>query len=361
MLRSAALFMVFVAMSLAVRPHDVKAHADVTGPACKNPVAASRAAEVDGKAIDIAEVDQVAADRLQQVRAQEYEIRRQALDELIDKRLLEKDAVSRQLTVAALLKAEVEEKIRPVTEEDARAGYEANKARYTSASEADALKRAEADIRAERLKERRAEFLKNLRERSGVKVLLEPPRLAIAATSGPSAGPADAPVTVVEFSDFQCPFCRRVAAPLKQLRERYGDKVHIVFMNYPLSFHANAAKAAEAALCADEQGQFWQFHDRLFENQTRLDVSSLHRYAAELGLDKDRFETCLDAGRYRAEVQAQTSEGSRLGVSGTPALFVNGRPMSGAQSYEALAKVVEEELERGAQPKTVGGKARASR
>jgi protein-disulfide isomerase len=179
-------------------------------------------------------------------------------------------------------------------------------------------------------------------------MVLDAPRATIAVESDdPALGAATAPVTIVEFSDFQCPFCQRVAPTLKKLRETYGDKVRIVWKDFPLtSIHPQAFKAAEAAQCAREQGKFWEYHDRLFANQQALQVEALKQYAAQLGLDAGKFDACVDSAKYAERVQAQMQVGTDLGVNSTPAVFVNGRLLSGAQPYETFAQVIDEELTR---------------
>jgi protein-disulfide isomerase len=176
-------------------------------------------------------------------------------------------------------------------------------------------------------------------------LLFEPVRVPVDPI-GPAKGPADAPVTLVEFSDFQCPFCARFVATLEMVREKYGDKVRLVFRQYPLPFHPNAAKAAEASLCAWEQGKFWEMHDAMFANQQALAVENLKAKAAGLGLNADSFNRALDAGKYADEVQADVAAAQKAGVSGTPALFVNGRFISGAFPLDQVTQVIDDELRR---------------
>ena len=163
---------------------------------------------------------------------------------------------------------------------------------------------------------------------------------------GPSFGPKNAPVTIVEFSDFQCPFCSRVVPTIKKIKETYGNKVRVVWRNYPLPFHQDAKPAAEAAMAAGAQGKFWEMHDKLFENQRALDRASLEKYAAEIGIDVSRFKADLDAGRYKAQVDGDFNYGNSLpgGGMGTPTFFINGRKIAGAYPFEKFDSMIKEAL-----------------
>ena len=193
----------------------------------------------------------------------------------------------------------------------------------------------------------RAQLIAELRK-SGpeVRVLFDVPRHEIELSADdPSQGSASAPVTLVEFSDFQCPFCQRVAPTLKQVKEKYGDKVRVVWKDFPLTqIHPQAFKASEAAHCAADQGKFWEYHDRLFANQQALQPADLKKHAADLGLDATAFNSCLDSSKYGERVRDGVAEGSRLGVNSTPTIYVNGRVLSGAQPYETFVSVIDEEL-----------------
>jgi protein-disulfide isomerase len=169
--------------------------------------------------------------------------------------------------------------------------------------------------------------------------------------SAPARGPKNAPITVVLFSDFQCPFCGRVEPSITELEKAYPGKVRVAWKNFPLSFHNNAKPAAEAALAANEQGKFWEMHDILFKNQQNLTAADLEKYAKEIGLNMDRFKAAIDSHKFAAQIEADTKQGSELGVSGTPAAFVNGQLVSGAQPVEAFKKIVEADLKGGAKAK----------
>ncbi len=166
----------------------------------------------------------------------------------------------------------------------------------------------------------------------------------VSPANGPAKGSKNAPLQVVIFSDFQCPFCKRVEPQLSQLEKEYGSKMHMVWKNYPLPFHPFAEPAAEAAMAANAQGKFWQMHDKLFENNTALDRPNLEKYAQELGLDMARFKADLDAQKYKDSIQSDTKEGSAVGVNGTPAVFINGRKINGAYPWETFKKIADDEL-----------------
>jgi protein-disulfide isomerase len=169
--------------------------------------------------------------------------------------------------------------------------------------------------------------------------------------NAPVRGPKNAPITVVLFSDFQCPFCGRVEPSIAELEKAYPGKVRVAWKNFPLSFHSNAKPAAEAALAANEQGKFWEMHDILFKNQQALSAADLEKYAKEIGLNLDRFKAAMDSHKFAAQIDADTKQGSELGVSGTPAAFVNGQLVSGAQPVDAFKKIVDAELKGGGKVK----------
>jgi protein-disulfide isomerase len=174
----------------------------------------------------------------------------------------------------------------------------------------------------------------------------EPPVQKIEVGSAPVKGPANAPVTIVEFSDFECPFCSRVLPTLKQIEEEYKGKVRIAFKHQPLPFHPNAKPAAAASMAAHEQGKFWEMHDKLFANARALDRASLEKYAQELGLDMGKFKAALDSNKFAAQIEADSSEGMRVGANGTPTFFINGRTVVGAVPFDNFKRVIDEELKK---------------
>ena len=309
------------------------------------PAAAGPVARVGDVTITQAQVDELIKGPLTELRMRESTLRAQGLEELIAQTVLGQEAAARGTTVSELLKSEVE-KVAP-TEAETKAYYEANKDRFKNVSEADALKQIEPGLRQQQQRARQSAYLRELRRKYGVKVLVEPTRLSVDTKGAPVRGNVNAPVTIVEFSDFQCPFCARARPTVNRVREVYGDKVRILFRDFPLQMHPQAMKAAEAASCAGDQGKFWEMHDRLFASQAKLQVPELKQYAADLGLKADAFAECLDSGKYASKWQQGLADGTQYGVTGTPAFFINGRPLMGARPFEDFASVIDEELERG--------------
>jgi protein-disulfide isomerase len=170
---------------------------------------------------------------------------------------------------------------------------------------------------------------------------------AVKTDGAPVRGPANAKITLVEFLDFQCPFCSRVQPTLAQIQKTYGDKVRIVFKHLPLRIHAQAPGAAAAAEAAHSQDKFWEMHDLMFANQRDLGDAKYQEWARQLGLDMDRFQKDLKSPAVGQRIEADSQEAAKLGVSGTPAFFINGRYVSGAQPFDAFKKVIDEELTKG--------------
>jgi protein-disulfide isomerase len=308
--------------------------------------AGSVAATVAGTPIPLAEVDDLVRPQLMELEAREHQLRSQALDALVTRTLIEKEAAARGMTPEALDQAEVVAKV-SVTDEELKSVYAANKARLGNKSEAEGMEQIRSALTQQRQTERRNAFAQGLRAKYDVKVLLEPYRVPVELAGAPVRGNPKAPVTILEFSDFQCPFCVRARPTVARVREVYGDRVRWAFRHYPLDFHPQAQKAGEAAACAGEQDRFWQMHDRLWETR-KLEVPELKAHAQALGLDAAAFATCLDSGRHAGLLERDTQAGQAYGVSGTPAFFVNGRPLIGAQPFEAFQQVIDDELARAA-------------
>jgi protein-disulfide isomerase len=276
-----------------------------------------------------------------------YDGKRSALDAIVAEALIAEAAKSKNMTAEAFEQAELKARTKPVGEADVVTFYQSNinqmQGRPLEAM-APAIRRYLQDQQNETA---RASLIADLRKNGPeVRVLFEPPRHEVELSADdPSLGSASAPVTLVEFSDFQCPFCQRVAPTLKQVKEKYGDKVRVVWKDFPLTqIHPQAFKAGEAAHCAADQGKFWEYHDRLFANQQALQPNDLKKHATDIGLDAAAFNSCLDSSKYGERVRDGVAEGSRLGVNSTPTIYINGRLLSGAQPFETFVSVIDEEL-----------------
>jgi protein-disulfide isomerase len=292
------------------------------------------------------ELDKRIGSRLIAVETQKYAIRRTLLEEVIGELVLEQEAAARSLSVEQLLRSEVDGRVQPATQEEARAVLETARDRLPGPEEA-SLAQLRDSMNRQRAVRRRVEFLNQLRAKWGVRIILEPPRVAVADSNDPAKGPVDAPVRLVEFTDFACPYCVRVVPVVKQVLAKYGDKVRLVFRDFPLTtIHPKAAKASEAAACAGDQGKFWEYHDRLFSTQ-RLDPAELHQHAVELGLDGKVFDDCYASGRHEADWRRDKADGERYGVTGTPSFFINGRFVSGAVPLAQFVQIIDEELSSG--------------
>jgi protein-disulfide isomerase len=245
--------------------------------------------------------------------------------------------------------AEVTAKIGLVTETEIESVFQGNKSRLQG-NEADIRETIRASLQQRKLAAQRAQFVQSLQAQGTVVDRLQPPpvvRVQVSTDGAPIRGTADAPVTLVEFSDFHCPFCKRVQPTLTQVLEKYPGKVRLLFRHLPLdALHPQARNAAEASWCAQDQGKFWEYHDLLFANAPKAGEDDLKHYAGQIDLDMRKFESCLSQKANHDSIQRDIDEVTKLGMSGTPAFFINGRPISGAQPFEKFVQVIDEELAR---------------
>ena len=276
-------------------------------------------------------VDQLIADKT-------FDLRRQTLESMTNDYLIEQAAQRDKLSVDDYLKKEYAGKS-AVTEADAKKFYDQNKSAGTAPF--DKLK-----PQLMKMMNRQA-LLERLRKEAPVKILLEPQRVVVNSSGHPALGAKNAPVTIVEFTDFQCPYCKKTEDTLKQLRAKYGDKIRIVHMDFPLPFHSHALDAAKGARCANDQDKFWQFHDALFADQSKLAPADLKATAKKLGLNTGQFNACLDSAKYDSQIKSDQAAGEKLGVDGTPAFFVDGRPLTGAQPASKFEELIDDELATG--------------
>ena len=309
------------------------------------------AARVGGRAITVKELDERwrAADAADQAETVQklYDGRRAALEAIVADALIAEAAKTRGLSSEAYVQAEISKRMKPVTDTDVAVFYQSNVGQMEGRPLEVMAPAITRYLTEQRENETRLTLVNELRKTGpAVRLLMEAPRFDVALSdTDPSLGSAKAPVTLIEFSDFQCPFCQRVAPTLKKIHQTYGDKVRIVWKDFPLTqIHPQAFKAGEAGHCAAEQGKFWEYHDQLFGNQQALQPDDLKKYALAAGVEAGRFNACLDTSKHAERVREGVAQGTRLGVNSTPTIFVNGRRVSGAQPYEVFAAVIDEEL-----------------
>ena len=312
-------------------------------------------AEIGGKKITRAQFEQQQSAELLTARYKFYEAEKKALDELIDNELLKQQAEREHVSVDELLQRHVTSTVKEPSDDQLRLFYEMSQSQQPYEAVRDQIVEGLRKIRTAKA---RADYLKTLREQDSTMVELAPPRMDVHVGDAPIRGSKNAPVTLIEFADYQCPYCQKVAPDLKRLESEFSGKVAFACKDFPLPIHNNAPKAAEAARCAGKQGKFWEYHDMLFQKK-ELDKGQLEQYAGDLKLDQARFNTCLDSGEEAAAVQKDVDEGLALGISQTPCFFVNGHFFTGAIPYPTLRDLVQQQVT--AAEKSTGRSTRAAR
>jgi protein-disulfide isomerase len=311
-------------------------------------------ARIGGQVITAGELDRAAKPQLARLESEHAEqvhgARSQALEQMIEKRLLEGEAKRDNTTPEKLIEREVTSKVATLSDAELHTNYDQMKARGQNLPPFDQVKGQLANyLKDQKSGELRKAYIDKLRTGAKVETMLPPllpPKVEVAA-EGPAKGEAKAPVTIVEFSDFQCPYCSRAEETVKLVLDKYKGKVRLVYRDYPLPMHDMAQKASEAAHCAGDQGKYWQMHEKLFANQTALSVPQLKDHAKGLGLDASKFDKCLDSGEKTKLVEASKKAGDEAGVNGTPAFFINGRLISGARPFENFKEIIDYELSNG--------------
>ena len=311
-------------------------------------------AVVDGQPVTYGDVQKEHGAKLTQAEVKAltelYDARRSAVDEYVTKRVIDAEAKSKGETLEQWYEKDVLAGLPAPSEDEVKKFYEQNKSQMGGQSYDQIKDRIAGYLKQQKGREQLTKAVEALKAKHGVQIsVAQPnlPRVEVAAT-GPARGPEKAPVTIVEFSDFQCPYCGREFPVVERLMKEYDGKVRLVFRHFPLDFHPYAQKAAEAGACAADQGpdKFWKLHDKMFGNQQKLAVDDLKGYAKEVGVDTARFDKCLDSGEKRTVVDADEKAGQQAGVSGTPAFFVNGIFINGAVPYEQFKETVDRELKR---------------
>jgi predicted DsbA family dithiol-disulfide isomerase len=307
-------------------------------------------ATIGGKTITQGELDEWIKDELWRNQTEDgnatkvFSLRQRGLDRMIDQRLIDAEAAKRGVDSDQLLDDEAAERVK-VSDADVKAFFEQHAGEWgdrTLATESAGIRQY---LERQQGTEAAQAFVAELRSAARVETLLEQPRIAIAG-EGHAKGPETAPVRVIEFSDYECPFCRRAEPVVAQVLKEYAGKVRFEYRHFPLeSIHPQARGASEAAVCADEQGRFWEFHEQIFAGEGKgLASAALLANATAAGLDVSAFQACVAAGRGRARVDADLAAGKEAGVTGTPAFFVNGVPYSGAIPIDEFRRAIDAAL-----------------
>lgn len=333
------LFLLFAGPSLAQEP------ADRTS---------TPAARFGDQAITLEELYRATEKELNQIELQRHELLEQKLDQMISQRLLDGEAKRRGLSVERLLDEEVNRKAPKVSDEEVKDFIAKNQGRLSAGDDGELRLRVWDYLRGQKVNQQRSDYVRTLWNKAGVKVLLPEPaaaRVQVDSRKGFVLGPKDAPVAIVEFSDFQCPFCTKGYTTIEtQVLKDYGDKVKFYYKNYPLPFHPWAQPGAIAAECAKQQKPeaFWAVYKGLFEQQKDITADNVKdkawALAADQKIDKAKFDDCFDNKKTLDKVKADQAEGSSVGVTGTPSFVINGRLIVGAQPYEAFKNIIDDEL-----------------
>lgn len=322
-------------------------------PAANAPAAAAKPAAASGSdvlatvgtvTITRAQVEENVSSELAEVEAARYKILRGGVDELVAESLFEQEAKATGVTIETLQQTQVIDKVPAPADDEVKKLFDDNQEQLEGQSFEDVKERLVEFLKGRGTQTRYAQYLGELKKKYPTKVALRPPTVDVALGDIPPLGPADARVTIVEFSDYECPFCKRAEASIAEVKKVYGDKVRLAYRHYPLPFHANARPAALASLCANEQGKFWPYHDKLME-ASDLSAANLQQIASDLGLDRTKFDECVAANKYGDQIDKDLAAGQAAGVSGTPAFFINGRMLDGAQPFEKFQEIIDEELE----------------
>jgi len=319
-------------------------------------------ATVGGTPISAAEIEQALRLPLYDLEVEKYRLTRRKLDQTIVERLLARAAAERGQTVSAFVTAEVQAQTATITPEEIVARVRADRAKLPT-DEEQAHREARSVLVRERAGQALQELVERLSREARVTVTLrppEPPVLTVSAGDGPAWGSPAAPVTIVEFADFECPVCKESLPVLQEVRSLYRERVRLVYRNFPLASHPQARPAAEAAHCAHEQGQFWAYHDALFAKAPDLQPLDYVQLAERLKLNTADFAACLSSNRPKVAVAKDLADAQALGLSGTPTFFINGRYLSGFQSLDALRQYIDRELvavRNGARPGDTGQEA----
>lgn len=289
--------------------------------------------------------------RVYEAEEKEREALKAAVEEYLQDKLLSEAAKAKGVTVEEYIKTEVDGKVQPPSDAEIKKFYEERKINRPLDTIKDKISEYLAN---QKVAEARKAYIERLMKDGQIAITVPafnkakplPPHLDVAVDkASPVRGSAKAPITIVAFSDYQCPYCKRAEDTVNEVLKKYKDSVKLVFRFYPLPFHREAKPAAIAALCAKDQDKFWQYHDELFNNQSALKDTDLVDYAKKLKLNEKKFNECVSSKKFEAFVDKDMEEGKKLGVTGTPAYFINGRMLSGARPFEDFDELIRYELQ----------------
>jgi protein-disulfide isomerase len=281
-----------------------------------------------------------------QYEEQRYNTIRQGVQQMALEDILHKQAQAKGMTEEEYLKQQIEANAQPPTDQEVQDFYEKNKEQMGGQPLEQMKEQIRAYLMRQQSQKQAAAFFQKMEKDHNIKVTVAKPvkpKKNVEA-KGPARGAENAPVTIIEFSDFQCPYCGRAYETIEEVMKNYGGKVRLVYRQFPLNIHQNAQKAAEASLCAGDQNKFWEMYSTLFQHQGSLEVEHLKEYAKQLGLDADKFNKCVDSGEKASAVSADMAAGEAAGVNATPTFYVNGTELSGALPYEDFASTIDDEL-----------------
>jgi len=301
-------------------------------------------ATVGKKTIDRADVEKAVRPQLIALENERYNTIKGGIDDLVADALFEQEAAARGVTVEQLQQVEIVDKIPHPSDADIQKVYEENKEQLEGAPLDQVKDQIVEYLLRKQTQERRQAVIDELKKKYPTKITLKAPTVQVGVGATPAKGNAKAPVTIIEFSDYECPFCKKVEPTVREVLKVYGpDKVRFAYRNFPLPFHQSARPAAAAAGCAAEQGKFWEYHEKLMD-ATDLSPENMKKLAGEVGVDQKKFDECVAADKFKDAIDKDLAAGEEAGVNGTPAFFINGRMIDGAQPLEKFKEIIDEEL-----------------
>lgn len=301
-------------------------------------------ARVNGENITTDDVKKVSGSKLAQAEMELYDVRKDGIDQIIDDKILSAEATAQNVSKDDLMKKNVNDKIK-VEDKEVEKFYNEKKDQMQGKKLDEVKPNIKSYLFREKFQKAYGEYVGGLRKKAKIEMLIKAPKVEVAeGEDNPSIGPKDAPVKIIEFTDYQCPFCGRARPTINQILDAYKGKVRYTLRDFPLSFHQDSVKAHEAAHCAGEQGKYWDLNHILFSNQQAIKVDDLKKYAGQIKLNQKKFDECLDSGKFTGKVNANQAYGETVGVSGTPAFFINGRMVSGARPFENFKSIIDDEL-----------------